>query len=261
MCLETCQPMPEIVLIQEKRKVFARGVFFPGILILLLTVVIIAMRPLLVRRMVLNRAAVYTTRALVQGPSGPAMGTASTALTAAEGCSAHWFRGLLAHVVSDEDARDRAWVEAMRCSPRYIPMALGILPDHRSLALAETAVQVQPNSADAWFWLAEVRSQEDPQAAIELYRHGLALRPTDGRRWVALGNLLAFRDPEAAIEAYLQACNHGDPGSNGCWNAGKAAERLGDIPAAIRYYRLSRWPVAQSRAAQLEQQLQEQTVP
>ena len=169
--------------------------------------------------------------------------------------------GLLAHAVSDEDTRDEDWVEAMRCSPRYVPMALRILPDHRSLALAETAVQVQPNSADAWFWLAEVRSQEDPQAAIELYRHGLALRPTDGRRWVALGNLLVSRDPQAAIEAYLQACKHGDPGSNGCWNAGKTAERLGDIPAAIRYYRLSQWSVAQSRAAQLEQQLREQTVP
>ena len=251
--------MPELVLIQEKRRVFARGIFFPGLLMLLLAVVVIVMWPLLVRGMVLNRAAVWTARALVWSPSEPAMGTASRALTTAEGCSAHWFRGLLAHAVSDEHARDTAWVKAMRCSPHYVSMVLATIPDHS--LLAETAVWVQPDSADAWFWLAQVRSQEDPQVAIELYRRGLALRPTDGRRWVALGNLLAFRDPEAAIEAYLQACNHGDPGSNGCWNAGKAAERLGDIPAAIRYYRLSRWSVAQSRAAQLEQQLRDQTPP
>ena len=85
--------MPESVLIQEERKAFAEAISFPGLVILLLAVVVIVTRPLLVRRMVLNRAAVCTTRALVQGPSGPAMGTASRALTAAEGCSAHWFRG------------------------------------------------------------------------------------------------------------------------------------------------------------------------
>ena len=137
----------------------------------------------------LNRAAVWTTRALVQGPSGPAMGTASRALTAAEGCNAHWFRGLLAHAVGDEDARDRAWVEAMRG---------------------------QPNSADAWFWLATIRREEDPQTAIEFYRRGLALRPTDGQGWLGLGVLLASRDPHAAMAAYLQSCHNGDPGYNGC---------------------------------------------
>jgi tetratricopeptide (TPR) repeat protein len=230
-----------------------------ALLVLLLVVCAIVTQPELVGRMALNQAAVLTTHALVRDPSGPAMYTASRALTTAEGCSAHWFRGLLAHAASAEDARDEAWVKAMRCSPRYIPMVFAILPDY--LPLAEAAAQAQPDSADAWFALARIRSQENPEAAIELYRRGLALRPTDGRRWQELGNLLAGRDPQAAIEAYLQSCHNGDPGSNGCWNAGKTAERLGDIKVAIRYYRLSRWSAALSRAAQLEQQLREQTSP
>jgi hypothetical protein len=130
--------MPKSILIQEEREASARGSSFPGLLILLLAVVVIVMLPLLVRQMVLNRAAVWTTRALVQDPSGPAMSTASRVLTTMEGCSAHWFRGLLAHAVGDEYARDRVWVEAMRCSPHYIPMISVTIPDCQ--ALAELAV-------------------------------------------------------------------------------------------------------------------------
>jgi tetratricopeptide (TPR) repeat protein len=253
--------MPESVLIQEERKVFTRGIFFPQLLFLLLAIVVIIMIiwvPL-VKQMALNRAAVWTMRALAQGESEPAMHIASKALTKAEGCSAHWFRGLLAHAVGDEYARDRAWVEAMRCSPHYVRMVSATLPDRQ--ALAELVVLVQPNSADAWFWLARVRGKEDPQAAIELYRRGLALRPTDGESWQELGELLASQDPQAAIAAFLQCCYNGDPGYNGCWHAGQTAEQLGDIQAAIRYYRLSHWPIARDRAAKLEQQLLEQTPP
>jgi hypothetical protein len=251
--------MPESILIQEEREAAARGSSFPRLLILLLAVVVIVMLPLLVRQMVLNRAAVWTMRALAQGPSGPAMSTAPRVLTTAEGCSAHWFRGLLAHAVGDEHARDKAWVEAMRCSPHYICMVSAMLPDRQ--ALANLAVLVQPNSADAWFWLARVRGKEAPKVAIELYRRGLALRPTDGESWQELGALLARQDPQAALAAYLQSCYNGDPGYNGCWRAGQTAERLGDIEAAIRYYRLSRWPRALNRASQLEQQLREQAPP
>jgi tetratricopeptide (TPR) repeat protein len=253
--------MPESVLNQEERRGGARRVFLPRLLILLLAIaVIITIWIPLVRQMVLNRAAVWTMRALVQGESEPAMHTASRALTTAEGCSVHWFRGLLAHAVGDEHARDKAWVEAMRCSPRYVRMASAILPDRHSLA--ELAVLVQPNSADAWFWLARLHSEEDLQGAIELYRCGLALRPADGLGWLELGRLLIKSgDPQAALEAFLQSCRHGDPGVNACWGAGQTAEKMGNIQAAIRYYRLSRWPVARDRAAKLEQQVLEQTPP
>ncbi len=251
--------MTESVLAQRGRKAFARGISSPVLLILLLAIVVTVTRHRLVRQMALNQAAAWTARTLIRDPSKPAMHTALRVLITAEGCSTYWFRGLLAHAMNDTDVRDKAWVEAMRCSAHYVPMVLATLPDYRFLA--ESAVQAQPNSADAWFSLAKTRSQEDPQAAIELYHRGLALRPTDGLRWRELGDLLASRDPQAAIEAYLQSCHNGDPGSNGCYYAGKTAERLGDIQAAIRYYRLSRWSGALGRAGYLEQQLREQTPP
>jgi tetratricopeptide (TPR) repeat protein len=253
LCPETGQPMPESVLNQEERREVARRVFFPQLLILLLAIVVIIMMVWipLAKQMALNRAAVWTMRALAQGESEPAMHTASKALTTAEGCSIHWFRGLLAHAMGDKDARDRAWVQAMRCSPHYVRMASAMLPDRQSLA--ELAVLVQPDDADTWLWLARVHSQKDPQTAIELYRRGLALRPTDGEGWQELGELLASQDPQAAIVAFLQCCYNGDPGYNGCWRAGQTAEQLGDIQAAIHYYRLSDWSGALERARQLEQ--------
>ena len=229
------------------------------LLIVLLLISALSLWPLLANRAQFNRAAVLTAHVLSSDPSRPAVQAASRALTAAGGCRAHWLQGLLAQAVGDEETRDRAWMEAMRCLPDYVPIAFIILPDHP--ALAEQAVRLQPESADAWFWLASARSHEDPQAAIEFYRRGLALRPTDGLRWRELGDLLAGRDPQAAIGAYLQSCYNGDPGSNGCLRAGWTAERLGDIQAAIRYYRLSRYSGALDRAAQLEQQLREQTPP
>ena len=206
-----------------------------------------------------NRTAVLTAHVLSLDASRPAVRAASKALAVAGGCRAHWFQGLLAQAVGEEETRDEALVETVRCSPDYVPLIFVILPNHQSLA--EQAVRLQPESADAWFWLASARSHEDPQAAIECYRRGLALRPTDGLRWRELGDLLASRDPQAAIEAYLQSCYNGDPGSNGCLRAGWTAERLGDVQAAIRYYRLSRYSGALDRAAQLEQQLREQTPP
>jgi tetratricopeptide (TPR) repeat protein len=124
---------------------------------------------------------------------------------------------------------------------------------HDDEPLARQAIQKQPGSAAAYFWLAEIIVGERPQEAIRVYRQGLELDPTDGVRWKALGDLLVERDPNGAIEAYLQSCINGDPGANGCWGAGGTAEQQGDIAAAISYYRLSNWEVALQRADELEQ--------
>ena len=139
--------------------------------------------------------------------------------------------------------------------------------------LAELAVQAQPESAEAWFWLAgaltyissagSVRpvNEHDREWVIRLYRQGLYLAPHDGQRWRELGDLLASQNPQAAIEAYLQSCYNGDPGLNGCYRAGATAAHLGDFDAAIQYYRLSRLSESWKRADQLEQQLRQQTPP
>ena len=59
----------------------------------------------------------------------------------------------------------------------------------------------------------------------------------------------------------FQACLNGDPGANGCYGAGSIARELGDLEAAIRYYRLSNWEEALSLADELENQLQQQKTP
>ncbi len=58
-----------------------------------------------------------------------------------------------------------------------------------------------------------------------------------------------------ALEAFLTCCNIDDAGSNGCYGAGRMAEKLGDPQKAIEYYRLSRWDGALKRADELEAEL------
>jgi len=58
-----------------------------------------------------------------------------------------------------------------------------------------------------------------------------------------------------AQDAYSQFCHHGDPGSNGCYNAGRIYEETGDYSEALHYYRLSRWSESLRRADELEARL------
>jgi tetratricopeptide (TPR) repeat protein len=169
-------------------------------------------------------------------------------------CHASWFRGWVANRLGQEGERDLAWGVTIRCLPQYILMLRILAPQNQ--ALAELAVQEQPAAAEAWFWLANLRVKQSADEAIELYQRGLDLKPQDGLRWRELGDLwLTTNQPQSALEAYLQSCYHGDPGSNGCYGAGRIVEDMGDFQTAIRYYRLSRWSGAHERAAQLEQQL------
>jgi tetratricopeptide (TPR) repeat protein len=246
-----------------------------------------------------------------------------TALRNENKCPGAWFLGLVYNSLGDLVQRDQSWETALACSPIYIQLVRAKVPEE--LNLAEFAVQVQPEQAEAWFWLAKLEAKDkpdqaiqaywkglklqpyqkdawvqlsgilasldiqdamniyeqfnldqvvtndpvlrsepkfmmasilsgnQPERAIQLYRQGLQDNPSDGVRWYQLGDLLAKGDPKAGLEAYLQSCYHGDPGAHGCYGAGLMAEKLGDIPSAIRYYRLSKWQDALQRAIQLEQ--------
>jgi len=105
------------------------------------------------------------------------------------------------------------------------------------------------------FVMAHILAKSQPERAIQLYRQGLERKPYDGVRWYELGDLLSKTNPQAALEAYLQSCHKGDPGSHGCYGAGRIAEELGEFQSAILYYRMSKWEYALQRAAQLEQSL------
>ena len=171
-----------------------------------------------------------------------------------ESCRASWFYGLVAQARGDELARDAAWRAALHCDADYILLLWAFWPEREDLA-AE-ALRAHPEASAAWFWAA--RFAEDPKA---YYRRGLALNPRDGRRWKEYGDLLQKDDPEAALEAYLQSCFHGDPGWNGCWQAGNTALRLGRVEEAITYYRYSGWLSARQRADELEAQLANPALP
>lgn len=170
-----------------------------------------------------------------------------------ENCRVIWFQAALAGKRFDHQSQKADWIEAMRCSPRYIPLVRKFAPQDNELA--HQAAQLQPASAHAWFWLAELTAEESPEQAISLYRRGLALDPSSGWDWVRLGRLLEEREPQAAVQAYANACFLDDPGLHGCYGAGYMSERIGNLQAAIRFYRLSSFPKAQERAAELEQQL------
>ena len=199
----------------------------------------------------LNRAAVHGARAVVHDPT--LLPAAHAALDAAgrRACRAGWLQGKVAQAWERPDLRDDAWAELLFCDDAFVPLIAGELPDHARLA--ELAVERQPESAAAHLWLARVRFRShDRDEAERLYRRCLELDPGHGRAWLELGRLLAREDPRAGLDAFALSCRHGDPGANGCLAAGATAERLGDVDAAIRYYRKSRFFRARERADGLE---------
>jgi tetratricopeptide (TPR) repeat protein len=163
--------------------------------------------------------------------------------------AAHAYRTGLQSKPHDE----RAWIALGIILSKQDAQAASQLYDE--LHLEELAGESPSLAVETQFLLASAISQEEPERAIQLYQDGLQRKPTDGIRWRELGDLLYEKDPQAAIEAYLQSCHRGDPGSNGCYRAGRTAEELGDLEAAIRYYRLSQWSRALERADELEKQL------
>lgn len=168
-------------------------------------------------------------------------------------CRAGWYAGLSYHVAGDPAGRTAAWGKLLECTGDYTTF-MSVLAAG-DVALAGQAIEAQPDDAAGYFWLAEGMAQESPADAIVLYERGLGLAPGDGRQWIALARLLEPTDEAAAMEAYLQACLNGDPGANGCLNAGALAERRGDPQAAIEYYRLSQYGEARAKADALERQL------
>ena len=189
----------------------------------------------------LNRAALAGARVMLD--SGE-LAAARSALERVRRCRARWLLGKL----GGTEQRDDAWSDLLRCSAAFVEMIEEHAPHSR--ILAEAAVEHQPSSAAAWFWLARIQARSGEAAAS--YRRGLAIEPRNGLAWQQLGRLLAATDPAAALEAHARACRHGDPGANACLAAGRLAEHFGDLEAAIGYYRRSRFSKARERADQLD---------
>lgn len=205
----------------------------------------------------LNQAAVATAQGLlaVDAPLAAAQHLLESPLLAGD-CQALWLQGLVAHQQGAGEARDAAWERWLACPQARVEFVEAILGE--DLRWAERSVRLAPQDAESWFWLARLRATTDPEEAIALYRQGFARNPFDALRWRELGDLLVSQDPEAAIQAYLNSCTYGDPGSNGCYRAGKTAERLGDWARAAQYYRLSRNEGIRQLAVEMEKRIQGQ---
>lgn len=199
-----------------------------------------------------NRAGQLATYAMLEPAADLGATAAAIGELAADSCRAGWYEGLLRHANGDVEGRGAAWSRLLDCSGDYIGYMSVLAGD--DVALARRAIAAQPDRAAGYFWLAAAVGGTDPDAAIELYRHGLRIAPEDGHRWLALAELQEPQDQPAALESYLQACRNGDPGANGCLRAGALAEAGGDVQAAIRYYRLSNWQEALDKADELERQ-------
>lgn len=200
-----------------------------------------------------NRAGQLATHVLLDPAADVAATRAALSELSAGNCRARWYVGLVQNMAGDGPGRDAAWSGLLDCSTAYTGYMAVLAAD--DTALARQAIESEPENAAGYFWLASAVATADPRQAIKLYEAGLEFAPTDAHRWLALAELLEPNDPTAALDAYLLACRHGDPGANGCLRAGSLAEANGDLPAAIEYYRLSKWSGALERADELERQL------
>ena len=199
------------------------------------------------------------TRSIISGDASSLNSELSLPGDSLTGCSTYWLRALVHHSRGDLATRDQNLADAMRCDDRLVILAHKLFPE--DLGLAQLALDVAPARAESWFWLAELRSADDPDQAILLFYRGLELDPKDGLRWREFGDLLRKDHPNAAIAAYMESCYNGDPGSNGCLQAGIVAEQLKMYDIAIQILRLSKYQPAHDRADRLEAQLEAQTQP
>jgi tetratricopeptide (TPR) repeat protein len=195
-----------------------------------------------------NLLALRVERGFLTGGSLP---EARQFKTLAQDCRASWLLGVIENQSAGKPGLNEYWRMAIQCDPQRAGMLWAYYP--RDLDLARQVNAAQPESAQGWFWLAELTDPEETTELIEYYRHGLAIDRGDSYRWRLLGDLLVNAgDLPAALEAYRMACRTGDAGGHGCLGAGKIAEQKGDYEAAIGFYRMSRLPELWERAKELE---------
>lgn len=231
-----------------------KSTFFLLAILILSAVLALLWSGALITLILRNRLALQTARRLLAGAPLP---EASRFSALAEDCRASWLLGFLEQGESSPPTLNASWRRAIRCNPQRVELLSALYAD--DLDFARQVNAAQPNSAEGWFWVAGLIAADQPQEALEYYRRGLAIDPGDSRRWTYVGDLLtAAEDLPAALEAYLMACQTGDAGANGCLRAGGTAEKMGDYPAAIRYYRMSHFSGAWERAERLEKLLQGQ---
>jgi tetratricopeptide (TPR) repeat protein len=168
-------------------------------------------------------------------------------------CQANWMAGKAADLLGKEDEKLAAWGRYLQCSQTsvlYLRLDLPMDP-----VFAKKAVTLYPDNIDALYWFAGSGEKLDPLEAIKSYNRIVQIDSSQALAWCRLGNLYENNQLlDQSVNAYLQCCFNGDPGVNGCYNAGRVMEKLDNPRKAIEYYRLSRWQPALDRANELEKQ-------
>lgn len=167
-------------------------------------------------------------------------------------CRINWQISLLALRMENPPDIETKLNKMLDCSPKAVDWLILLVPQRADLAYR--AAQLYPQEARIWLWMGDLtRTDEDIKLADKYFTESTRLDPYYGLAWCRLG---AVKEQQGllqdAVDAFWQCCENGDPGSNGCNGAGRVAEKLNDIPSAIRYYRRSHWQPALDRADELE---------
>jgi hypothetical protein len=150
-----------------------------------------------------------------------------------------------------QDQQQISFLDAFKCSPEYLHIAMNYRPIDLELALM--ASQLYPNDEDVWMWLGFSQEYQKANAGLEAYQRVVALDSRNGIAWCAIGEILERQALfSQAEDAYLNCCKNQDPGGAGCYGAGQMAEKLGNLQLAVQYYRLSSSENALLRAKELE---------
>jgi tetratricopeptide (TPR) repeat protein len=164
-------------------------------------------------------------------------------------CALNWLR--LGRLTASEAGA--AYRAALDCGTVYLKMAQFARP--LDTDLAAYAVERYPDSATAWFWLANTLKPTDRTEALKAYLVSASLDPGSAQAWCEASYIHErLGQYELARDTYYHCCATGDPGSTGCYGAGKMEEILGNPQAAIAVYRRSKWEGALKRAAELEKE-------
>jgi len=140
----------------------------------------------------------------------------------------------------------------MPCSPLYMDMIRVLAPTDATLAAQ--ARTLYPDLPEPLYWLAESQGGASAEHTenITLYEEIVTKYPGEGLAWCYLGGFYEQAgDLQASLEARINCCYNGDPGSNGCVNAGRLLEGKQQFAEAIHYYRLSKWGPSQEAANKL----------
>jgi tetratricopeptide (TPR) repeat protein len=173
---------------------------------------------------------------------------------AKQDCHVNWLLGVVSESLGDQDGKRTSWQRLMLCSRADLDLIIaGSYQDENMLRMI---VSQNPSNPAALFALADVVNQHNSKEAASLYEQVVLNDPSNGLAWCSLGRL-HNRDKQLnkAVDDFFNCCRNGDPGSNGCYNAGRMMEQLGDPQKAIEYYRLSQSQGALKRADELEKQI------